>query len=217
MGTMDIRVGKATVTLIDDDRICKGIVAKGTFEPRTLDKWAELCEPGVKVLDVGAYTGLFAIAAAKLGATPVAIEPMPFNIDRMRENAKINGVDLRIEEAAASDISGGVTITYNHLVHLTSGATVGPTERKGKSELRVRSIRLNSVVGLTELAAVKIDVEHHEAQVIQGALKLIERERPILIIEALSVEERRDVLSLLPRYRLVDVLDNRNLYLEPKL
>lgn len=212
MGTLSVKVGTVAVDLLDDDRICIGIKTKKPFEPDTLARWAEVCQPGVDVIDVGAYSGLFSIAAAKLGAVPVAIEPLPDMIKRIKVNAAANDVAFEVIEAAASDHIGVGKLGYNPKVHLTSGASL--TRTTGASEI-VRLVTLDSI-NVRNLSAIKIDVEHHEVGVLRGALKLIARERPILFIEVLDETAKEAVKRMLPKYRAIGMFDNRNMILEPR-
>lgn len=211
---MRFEIGGVSVDLIDGDRICLGVKEKKKpFEPNTLARWAECCQEGYQVLDVGAYSGLFSLVAAKLGAIPTAIEPMPDLVERMRENAYLNRVSFQIIEAAASAENGTARLGYNDRVPFTSGASL-LREKAGGFRI-VRTIALDTIRGLTNLAAIKIDVERAEEQVLSGALKLIAREQPILFIEVLDSDARRKVETLLPRYRSAAFLDNRNLIMEP--
>jgi ribosomal protein L11 methyltransferase len=54
-------------------------------------------QPGDRVLDYGCGSGILAIVAAKLGAGDVAaLDIDPQALDTTRENARINGVSLRV-------------------------------------------------------------------------------------------------------------------------
>lgn len=210
--TMTVKIGRASVDLIDDDRICIGIRTKKPFEPDTLERWAEVCENGGTVLDVGAYSGLFSIAAAKLGAKPIAIEPLPELQERIKKNAKINDVAFEVIAAAAGPQNGTTRIGYNDKVHLTSGASI--LRKNGASHI-VRMVKLD-LLRIEDLAAIKIDVERYEIPVLEGALKIIARHKPILFIEVLDEEARHKVEAMLPRYRSLGKFDNRNIILEPR-
>lgn len=214
MGIFGVKVGNLTVDLLDDDRIVKGIQTKKEFEPHTLALWAEICEPGVQVLDVGAYSGLFSILAAKRGAEPKAIEPMPDLVERIQANSELNGVKFEIIQAAAAEKDGNARLGYNDTVHLTSGASL---LRKSRGHIFVRTLRLDGIRGLNKLAAIKIDVERAEMMALKGAMKLIAREKPILIIEVLDNFARALVEQTLSKtHQTKGMYDNRNLVLEPR-
>lgn len=210
MDTLKIAVGPVEVELLADDRICQSIRTGKPFEPDTLDLWAKMCKPGEIVVDVGAYSGLFSIAAVKLGAIPFAIEPLPVMQARLRANAEINGVSFEIIEAAASDVTGTTRIGYNDKVHLTSGASV---LRKSGPGIQVQTYRLDDIYFGGRVSAIKIDVERFEKAVLNGAAEVIERYRPELIVEVLDQVSRDDVEYMLPKYAVQGFLDKRNLIL----
>lgn len=212
MGSLSIPVGPVTVDLIDDDRICQHVKREGSFEPKTLAAWARMVRPGSEVIDVGAYSGLFAIAAAKLWARVVAIEPLPAMADRLRENARLNGVKLTVIQAAASDTDGRALLGFTD-VYLTSGASLA---RKSGNKLKVRTVALDSL-RVSDVSAIKIDVEREELRVLAGAKRLLARERPSMVIEVLS-DYARDCVkaAVLQTHRATAVLDRRNLILEPR-
>lgn len=212
MGSLAINAGSVEVLLMDDDRICGKVREHGSFEPDTLAAWCEMCKPGLEVLDVGSYSGLFAIAAAKLAARPVAIEPLPVMVRRIKDNAELNGVTFPVIEAAASNNTGRARLGVNERVRLTAGASL---ERKSGLGINVKTVRLDELP-VMDVAVIKIDVERHEQSVIRGARNLIRRRRPKLVIETLTKEAREAVKAQLADYREVAFLDGRNLVLEPR-
>lgn len=210
MDTLKLDFGPVSVDLINDDRICQSVMTGKPFEPDTIALWIEMCKPGAIVADVGAYSGLFSIIAAKLGAVPFAIEPLPVMQERIRANASINGVSFEVIAAAASDVTGVAKIGYNPRVHLTAGASV---LRKSGPHIEVDTFRLDDIYFGGRVSAIKIDVERYERAVITGAAELLERDRPELIVEVLDQISRDDVTYMLPKYMEVGFTDSRNLIL----
>src|SRR5678809_914664 len=124
--TTPIRVGPVMVDLISaDDRIVGSLQERGPFEPESLETWALMCglAPGGTVLDIGAYTGIYTIAARKLGCHVIAFEPMPNNRLRLRENCRMNGVDDKVSSEAICDEIGSGTLHTNDVPY-TAGASL---------------------------------------------------------------------------------------------
>jgi FkbM family methyltransferase len=212
METMRFAVGLVAVELVlAGDRICGSIAGRGPFEPMSLAKWAQLCARGGTVLDVGAYTGLFSIAAAKYGCRVLAFEPMEFNRARLVENAGINRVEVEISDAAVADAVGETTITYNPKVPFTSGASL--IRLKGV-KLPIRTVTIDSLE-LAEVTAIKIDTERGEPAVLRGAVETLKRCRPAILCEALGPSEAAAVMGSIEGYRRAGMLDGRNLLLRP--
>lgn len=212
-----IRVGAIEVDLVpDDDRVVIHHGRdKGGFEPQTRDAWAEIVRPGSIAIDVGAYTGLYAIAAAKLGVRSAwAFEPVPINFERLQQNCRDNGVwSVQIVKGAASDESATVPIYRGGSARLTSGATL--TKRANNSEFGFVNTYPIDLFKLSDVSAIKIDAERAELAVLRGARETIERNRPAIIVEDLDSEESA-MLDLLPRYRVARILDKNNLLLLPQ-
>lgn len=213
MDVQEIQVGPVTVSLLaKEDRIVGHIRDGKGFEPASLTAWAEMCANGGTVLDIGAYSGLFAIAAAKMGCKVFAFEPMPFNAKRLRENAKRNGVEIDLAECVVSNSTGPTNITFNpNVVGLTAGASL--VRKKGMKK-PVHAVTIDSLM-LDDVRAIKMDVERAEPLVLVGARNTLARCKPRMLVEALGETERAAVKTAVPSYRIEGVLDVRNLLMVP--
>src|SRR5438876_6285495 len=81
--------------------------------------------------------------------------------------------EIHIIEAAAGNQAGSVRLTHG---------INGRVEGSGAGDIEVPSIYLDGL-GLSSIGFVKIDVEGYEWPVLQGAVRMIERDRPNLFIE----------------------------------
>jgi ribosomal protein L11 methyltransferase len=80
-----------------------------------LDQLVERVRPGDAVLDVGSGSGVLAVVAARLGASPVrALDIYPDAVVATLRNAQRNGVAERVEASEAS--LGGVTGLFDVVV-----------------------------------------------------------------------------------------------------
>jgi FkbM family methyltransferase len=210
-----ILVGKVTVLLLKEgDRICEHMQTGYSFEPDTLSLWARLCGEQRPVLDVGAYSGLFSISAAKLGCSVVAFEPTPEMITRFTDNLEVNGLthnEVVLHPVAVSDRAGS-GVMHTNGVRMTAGASF---LRKTGPAIKVPMVTIDSF-GFQDIRAIKLDVERHECFVLRGARKTLARCRPTLIVEALDEFAIADVITeLKDKYVFVGMLDVRNIHLEP--
>jgi FkbM family methyltransferase len=222
---MRIPTGPTGLELADGCRVCAHVAESGSFEPETLDLWVRHCRtlgPGV-ALDVGSYSGVYAIAAclASRMLEVVAFEPLPWLADRVASNARLNGDmpvrSLRVVRAAASSYDGQAVMGYNASVRLTSAARIG--REKGR-QITVRTVRVDTAVGVAvgPVLAVKIDAEGHELEVLRGARATLAYHRPaLLVVETLGDEAEQTVLDQLGGlYVKRGMLDGRNLVLRPR-
>lgn len=203
------------IDVIDEGQLAEKIREWGTFEPKTLAAWVNYARPGSTVIDVGCHTGVFAIFAAKLGARPIAIEPMPILIERIKKNAALNGVEFPVIEAAAYWKNGERPIGYRPDINLPYGASVVRADKPLYVNLTVKTIKLDDLK-LSNVSAIKIDVERSEIEVLKGAQRIIERWRPAIILEALNDRVRNQSTALLKgTHRLARTIDGRNLLFTP--
>lgn len=179
-----------------------------------------LVRPGTAVIDVGASGGQYALHLAALGAASLLFEPRLAAAAELRRRFLGGGwlhrcvgsapPYIRIEQVAVSEQPG--TATLRLLPSDVGRSTLeagNPIEQRGQIEsVEVPVRRLDDYLDSEPLCSrpvsfVKIDVEGHEASVLRGALGLLERDRPSLLIEveeehrAGSLAEVRDLLASL--------------------
>lgn len=219
--THEVEAGpvKATLLAAGDTIVAQLRAGKG-FEPQSLARWAELCAEGGTVLDIGAYSGLFSIIAAKLGCQVIAFEPMSLHAKRCRDNFDLNGVKADLRHCCVSDRIGKAEVQYNpNVPGMTSGASlIRPSGMRKGDRINIArswSVTIDSL-DLTECTAMKIDVERGEPAVLRGARETLERCRPMLLVEVLGPDENYAVKKVLNgSYREAERLDVRNVVFEP--
>ncbi len=146
-------------------------------------------------IDVGANRGLYTFFLSRLARRTVAYEPAPPMALFLRQ-AKLPGVDVR--EAGVSNKNGEDIFFVQHTAkgklrfnigHLGGGHPHGVTG----VQFPVKIVRLDDE-GLSNVGFIKIDVEGHEWEVIDGARKLLARCRPNLIVEILEGRGEREIV-----------------------
>lgn len=171
------------VLLIDEqDKVIEHQVKTGvSFEHESIAAWRDACKHGGTAIDVGAYTGLYSFVAEKAGADRVmAFEPNREVFKRLDENAELNKSSVECYMLAASDKAGTCGLMLSR-ARLTSGGRLveGTT---------IETVELDSVVDDT-VCAIKIDTEGHECKVLMGAMGIISKDYPVIITEALTVDD----------------------------
>jgi FkbM family methyltransferase len=137
-------------------------------------------------VDVGANCGLYTRQLARCSRKVHAFEPARQMADLLRRTKASN---VELHEVALSDEDGVATLS----VPLDDGKAVhslASIEQRGEegplATEQVRTARLDSFIR-EAVAFVKIDVEGHELRVLNGAAGVLERSRPVFLVEA---EER---------------------------
>ena len=148
------------------------------------------------VVDVGANLGYFSLMAAALGHRVIALEPMGRNAAKLQASIARNpGFAERIalyQYAAASRADEAVTLAATH----ESNQGNGQIRRRAADAGGVygidyaRTVRLDDVVD-EDVLFLKIDVEGFEAEVLNGASRLLCRHAVRHIVIEFSEETRR--------------------------
>ena len=135
-------------------------------------------------IDAGCNIGLSTILLARCRpeATVIAIDPSPVNIAFLRKNLAANAItNVEVVEAALSDRPGTLNLhvsgAWSHIVgaaHLTPGLASVAVPVRTLDQL---------VAGRGPVSFVKIDTEGHEPHVLVGGRAMIERDRPLMLME----------------------------------
>lgn len=136
-------------------------------------------------VDVGANCGLYTRELARLSRRVHAFEPSRQMADILRHTSATN---VQIHEIALSDHEGEADLLIPQgeqgAVHgLASLEPQLALSAKSCIALHVPLARLDAVIQ-EDVAFVKIDVEGHELNVLNGAVALLERSQPVFLVEA---------------------------------
>jgi len=188
----------------------------GVFEPVSVDFWLKHCKPGQTALDVGAYTGLFTFLAAKAGCHSYGFEPNMAVRERALENLALNNLDAQIMQIAISDKKGAQNFYYS--VHgLSSVGSFTPHNDANYFVYEVETMSLDYHFMLDmPICAIKMDTEGYEKEVLIGAVNILKKWKPALIIELNTMEEIKEHSDFLRPfgYTYFERVDNRNLVCE---
>lgn len=177
-------------------------VILGTYEPAHTNLLGRIAAPGMIVLDVGAHTGYYSLLLARLVGEPGtvwAFEPHPINCAYLRRHVRMNRLtNVRIEELAVSDEQGTVGFKPG------TGSGTGKLAADGPME--VQSVSIDGFCARASIrpALIKLDVEGAELSALRGAHRILESDRPSLVISTHGEEVHRECVRLLRglEYRL---------------
>lgn len=168
----------------------------GDFEIDQIDfLFAAIREHGCDLfLDIGANIGVYTVIAGRLATIDrvIAFEPDPRNVRQLGANLLINSMvgSVEIVEKAVSNRTGPVPFDF-----FPDDSTGQSRIEAGGAESTVDAVRLDDLIeqnGATIF--VKIDVEGHEPQVLEGMAKLLGSNRIFLQVE--SFPEQIEHVSL---------------------
>lgn len=166
-----------------------------SWEATSLRLWARLAKRANGIFDIGANTGVFALAAKAVNpsALVVAFEPVPSIADKLRSNIQLNGFDIAVIEQGVSS-NCGEAVMYVPLTEHSYSASLDINMLDGSVKLverRIHVVRIDKFMkehNLTSLELVKIDTEKHEFDVLVGFGDIVKTLRPTILIEILNRE-----------------------------
>lgn len=177
--------------------------------------------PGQTFFDVGANAGFFTLVAARLVGDQgkcVAFDPLPGNIESIREQVELNALSQCVVVADAVSACAG-RATFSFASDGDSQGHLGASRRPGEQAIEVKVTTLDLAMARHGAPHyVKLDVEGAEAQVLKGAARVLSVARPGWLIELHGPECARVVKEILSAhgYAFFD-LNGRELPTEPEL
>lgn len=170
------------------------IFALGAFERDTLGALETLVRSGSTVLDIGANIGAHTLHLARLvggKGRVIAFEPTDFAIAKLRANLLANPeLAKRVELHQAFLVSkAGAPIDAAVASSWPVDGTAADDTEMGSRAMQVSgavAMTVDSVIaaaGDPDVQLIKMDVDGHELDVLEGARTLLERRRPVIVME----------------------------------
>lgn len=173
---------------VDTHSFCEWyIFFYGAFRPRVSELLNRMLRPGDVAFDIGANIGMHSVIMAnRVGPTGrvVSFEPDPHPHARLRANLALNGLDFVDTRRAALSNKSGKTTFYLHDDSIGNYANASlHAENVGKSTraVDVDLYSLDDFIAanpVPRLDVIKLLAQGEEWNVLQGALRTIERYRP---------------------------------------
>jgi FkbM family methyltransferase len=158
-------------------------------EASTLCALFATLRPGDLFVDVGANIGVFSCVVARLpGVEVLAIEANPETFQRLEANChhhRIHAINTAVSNAdQLLDFSIGA------VSHVFAASTHRNAYHFGES-VQIHARPLDDLVHGTRPVVLKIDVEGHEPEVLEGASKLLSEKRVHAVLLDASKEARK--------------------------
>lgn len=138
-------------------------------------------------VDVGANIGAYSLFASQVASIDriVAFEANPDVAEELRANLSANGIAGDVREVAVSDTPGEIEFGIVSRYAGNSGvAATAHADTQYARTVKVAAVKLDdALAGLPYPAAIKVDVEGHEAEVLGGAHSALTGGKCIVQIE----------------------------------
>ena len=178
----------------NDDTVVKELFWTGFrgWERTSLRIWSQIAgsAPAGLVLDIGAYSGIYALIAGLANASHkvVAVDIQPRCLARVEQNCGLNGLaNITTLHAACIDTEGSVPYFYYEESDVLS--SIASVEPNAQNDLAAEApgLPVDALVareaGSMPVVLIKIDVEGAEDRTLLGAHDTLARHRPDVLIE----------------------------------
>jgi FkbM family methyltransferase len=200
---------------IENEIFWSGIT--GGWEKDSLKIWIELCKRSSVIFDIGANTGIYALIAKCINKTNTvyAFEPVERVFEKLSFNNKINHYDIKCLPLAASNFTGSAQIYDTDTEHIYS-VTVNKDLSHSKiptHEVTIQTITLDDLIkkeNIAKIDLIKLDVETHEAEVLEGYKQHFAKHKPTILIEILNDTVAQRIESILEECNLKYLYYNIN-------
>lgn len=189
----------------NDDFVAQAYFWRGmdAYEGTSLKLWTALARRSASIFDIGAYSGVYSLAASK--ASPkskiYAIEALDRVYSRLLINKAANSAaNINCFNFAVSDCDSEIDLLiYSGQDILVSGSSTVPEAcaRAPHESKRVRSLTLDSFIESNAISGVglmKIDAEGAEHLIMKGARNVISTHLPDIICELLPAAKTDDII-----------------------
>lgn len=175
---------------LQDRGISRTLILFGERELEHKAMLERVVKPGMTVLDIGANIGYYALMELKLigeNGTLIAVEPSPSNVELLKRNLALNGYhSIEVHNVAISDRSATRAFFMSAMSNLNTfhDTGTGSLHLSGKT-IDVTTMTVPEVAKGRRPDIIRMDVEGHEVEVINGLLPAVERGEmaPMIIFE----------------------------------
>lgn len=197
--------GPVVVPFVNDSKLlispgmtgATGNIYCGLHEFESMAFVLHLLHPNDLFLDIGVNVGSYSILSASIGAKCRSFEPVPATFKHLLKNIRLNGFEKLIDayNIAVSSRTGEVKITTEYD---TTNHIVGNEEEEIDHEkvTKVPAQTLNDITSNLDPLLIKVDVESHDMQVIEGAGRtLCKNSLLAIILEVNHAESHKQMLD----------------------
>lgn len=149
-----------------DIYIGDAIIHHGMYDESKTQLWYDNIQPGDLVIDVGANIGWFSKIASLKGADVIAIEPDPKAFSLLKQNCP----NIESYQLCAGNSTDNIKLQV-------SEENYGDN-RTGSAGIVCHQNTIDNIVGDRVVAAIKIDTQGWEPNIINGALSTIKNMKP---------------------------------------
>lgn len=176
---------------LNDLGIGRELALYGVHEKNSTEEVKSIVKPGMKILEVGANIGYYALLEVKLAGPTghlYAIEPAPYNFELLKRNIDLNNIkNADLNQAAFGEKR---TKTKFYVYDRSNLSSFIKRDDMGMecTEVEVEVLTLDDFIKFKKVDFIRMDVEGYELEILKGARNILSSdEKPkIFFIEVHS-------------------------------
>jgi len=173
-----------------DKGISRTLILFGERELEHKFMLEQVIKPGMRILDIGANIGYYAIMESLLiGKTGnlIAVEPSKSNVNLLKKNLELNNIkNYKIHEGAISNADTNKKFFLSNMSNLNTFHNIGTGKAFLNGEtIDVKTYTVKTILKGETLDLMRMDVEGHEVEVLDGLINSIDemKKLPMIIFE----------------------------------
>lgn len=164
--------GSKMILSLNDLGISRELALYGVHEKNSTEEVKTIIKPGMKILEVGANIGYYALIETKLAGPSgylYAIEPAPHNFESLKKNLELNGIrNVDLHMAAFGESRGKAKFYVYDRGNLSSFIKREDMGMKYE-EVEVEIMTLDDFLRFKKVDFIRMDVEGFEKEILKGS------------------------------------------------
>ena len=197
---------------------------KNNYEPE-IKLIKEFVVSGTDSLDIGIYRGIYSYEISKYAKTVHAFEFNPLIVSFLNRNIYKIIKNIKLYNFGLSNKNGKRTLripirnklakeeNYEEFFEMGRATIHNKNEFNEFRTFEVNVKKLDNLQFENPISFIKIDVEGHEIEVIEGAIKTINKNKPILLVE---IEKRHSKKKVSDSIKFINDLGYKSYYFNEK-
>ena len=197
---------------------------KNKYEPE-LKLIKKFITHGTDSLDIGIYKGIYSYEISKYAKTVHAFEFNPLIFSFLNRNIYKIINNIKLYNFGLSNQNNKVTLripirnklaneeNYEEFFEMGRATIHDKNEFNEFRSFDVNVKKLDNLQFENPISFIKIDVEGHEIEVIEGAIETINKNKPILLVE---IEERHSKKKVIDTIKFINTLGYKSYYFNEK-
>ncbi len=176
------KVGSQKIYYRSDDKFIGQRIALGKYERYETALLLSQIKKDSVCVDVGANIGYYTLLMAQVAKRVYALEPEPKSLLILRKNIEENKLkNVVIVERAASNKEGEFFMKLGR-ENYGDNRIIG--KKDDKNGILINTCTLDKILENEQyISLIKVDVQGHEPEVVEGAKKILKKDKPTLFLE----------------------------------